>query len=244
MKRSYGTTLQGAMRFTEELSRERFASTVVHSFIPPQKVIDFAEVLSSRMRVLTEGRSWMGAHMRRGDCTFPPHASSGLTLTFSIMDYKKKVEQLGWAMEANPEGHIRRVKNRLQAGRTVLVDLHERGHWRTVDDIEGVQLHPEQTIFPPPAAEDPFFIATDERNPAARRTIAAAGGVFISDLLTMEDRQTYGWTLMVTDLVAMVEQQVLVCSYFFYGHCLSSFAGVVVNMRAGRGADPRTMLLD
>lgn len=57
------------MRFTEDLSRKRYVSTVVHSLIPPQKVFDLAEIVSSRMRVRTEGRSWMGAHVRRGDCT-------------------------------------------------------------------------------------------------------------------------------------------------------------------------------
>ena len=59
------------MRFTEELSRKRYASKVVHSLIPPQKIFDLAEVLSSRMRLRTEGRMWMGAHMRRGDCKHP-----------------------------------------------------------------------------------------------------------------------------------------------------------------------------
>jgi|HubBroStandDraft_3_1064219.scaffolds.fasta_scaffold1044293_1 hypothetical protein len=58
------------MRFTEDLSRKRFTSKVVHSFIPPQKVFDLAKVLSSRMRLLTEGRMWMAAHMRRGDCKY------------------------------------------------------------------------------------------------------------------------------------------------------------------------------
>ena len=59
------------MVFTEEIARKRYASKVVHSLIPPQKIIDLAEVLSSRMRLLTEGRIWMGAHVRRGDCKYP-----------------------------------------------------------------------------------------------------------------------------------------------------------------------------
>ncbi len=65
--------LQGAMRFTTELARDRYASTVLHSLIPPDKVFDLAEVLSSRMRQRTEGRLWMGAHMRRGDCKYIPY---------------------------------------------------------------------------------------------------------------------------------------------------------------------------
>ena len=67
----YQTILQGAMVFTEEIARKRYASKVVYSLIPPQKILDLAEVLSSRMRLLTEGRMWMGAHMRRGDCMNP-----------------------------------------------------------------------------------------------------------------------------------------------------------------------------
>ena len=57
------------MRFTEELARNQYANMVVHTLKPPQKVYDLAEVLASRMRLITEGRQWMGAHMRRGDCT-------------------------------------------------------------------------------------------------------------------------------------------------------------------------------
>ncbi|KAH9058101.1 hypothetical protein EDB87DRAFT_1627498 [Lactarius vividus] len=213
-------TKPGAMRFTEQLERHRYAGTVVHSLVQPQQVFDLAEVLSSRMRQRTGGRMWMGAHMRRGDFV-----------------------RFGWAMEMAPEDHIRRVKERLGAGRAVLADLQYSRNWTTCD-IEGAKPDPEQAMLPPPRAEDPFFIATDERDPDALRTIAAAGAVFMSDLLTMEDRREFGWQLMITDLMALVEQQLLVHSSFFYGHCMSSFSGAIVNMRGGRGADPRTMLLD
>ena len=48
--------LQGTMRFTEELARNRYTSAVVHTLIPPQKIFDLAEVLASPMRLLTENR--------------------------------------------------------------------------------------------------------------------------------------------------------------------------------------------
>ncbi|KAI9439114.1 hypothetical protein H4582DRAFT_1813373 [Lactarius indigo] len=213
-------TKPGAMRFTEELRRNRYASTVVHSLIPPQKVLDLAEVLSSRMHLRTEGRMWMGAHMRRGDFL-----------------------RIGWVMEMNPEAHVRRVKDRLRTGRFLLADLHDHGH-KALCDIEGAQPDPEQTALLPPRTEDPFFVATDERDPDALRKIAGSGAVFVSDLLTMEDRRAFGWPLMFTDVMGVIEQQVLVRGNFFYGPGLSSFAGSVVNMRAARCADPRTMILD
>jgi hypothetical protein len=235
------------MRFTEELSRKRFASKVVHSLIPPQNVFDLAKVLSSRMRLRSEGRMWMAAHMRRGDCKYPcctrTQAKQVLTLSVQFQQ-KKTVARLGWVMEKDPEAHIKRVKDRLQAGRTVLVDLHERGDWTTMWDVENVEADPDQATLPPPQAGDPFFVATDERDPEVLRKFAAAGAVFMSDLLTMEDRRTYGWPLLFTDLEALFEQELLVHSDYFYGHCMSSFSGVIMNLRAGRGADLRTMLLD
>ena len=61
------------MLFTEDMARKRYARKVAHSLIPPQKILDLAEVLSSRMRLFTEGRMWMGTHMRRGDCKYLPY---------------------------------------------------------------------------------------------------------------------------------------------------------------------------
>ena len=119
---------------------------------------------------------------------------------------------------------LRPTKERLRIGRSVLVDLHNRGHWTTWD-TDDVQPDPEQTALLPPGAEVPFFVATDERDPDTRRKIAGAGAVFVSDLLTAEDRRSFGWALMITDVMALVEQQVLVHSDYFYGHCLSSFSG-------------------
>ena len=66
----YQTIDQGGLRSTEELSRKKFASTVVHSIISTQNIFALAEVVASRMRQLSEGRLWMGAHIRRGDCTY------------------------------------------------------------------------------------------------------------------------------------------------------------------------------
>ena len=143
----------------------------------------------------------------------------------------------------DPGAHVQRVKQNLNRGRSVLIDLHDSGNWTTWD-IEDVQPDPEQTALPPPHSADPFFVATDERDPDALRKFADEGAVFLSDLLTMEDRRAFGWSLMLTDVMALVEQQVLVHSSFFNGPGLSSFSGVVVNIRVSLGADPRTSFLD
>jgi hypothetical protein len=104
----------------------------------------------------------------------------------------------------DPEAHIRRVTWGLQAGHKVLVGLRDRGDWETWD-IEETQLDLNQTTLPLPQDDDPFFIATDERDPDALENFVAAGAVFLSDLLTEDDRQTFGWPLMFTDLAAVVE---------------------------------------
>jgi hypothetical protein len=143
-------------------------------------------------------------------------------------------------MEKKIEDHVKRVKNRLEIGRSVLGHLENL----TTCDIKNVEPDMEQTVFPPPLPDDRFYVATDERDPDAVRVIRDAGGVFLNELLEMEDRRAFGWQLMLTDVRALVEQSLLAHSAYFYGHALSSYAGRIANMRAARGADPRTVLLN
>ena len=143
-------------------------------------------------------------------------------------------------MESTPEDHVKRVKSRLEAGRAVLENLGNI----TTYDIGSVEPNMEQVTLPPPLPDDRFYISTDERDPEALQVIRDAGGVFLSDLLEIEDTRTFGWPLMLTDVRALVEQALLAHSAYFYGHMLSSFSGRIENMRAARGADRRTALLD
>jgi hypothetical protein len=143
-------------------------------------------------------------------------------------------------MEKTIQEHVKRVKSRLEIGRSVLEHLENV----TTYDIGDVEPDMEQVSFPPPLPDDHFYVATDERNTDALRVINDAGGVFLTDLLEMEDRRAFGWPLMLTDVRALVEQSVLAHSAYFYGHKLSSYAGRVANLRAARGADHRTTLLD
>jgi hypothetical protein len=143
-------------------------------------------------------------------------------------------------MEKTIQEHVERVKNRLETGRSVLEHLENV----TTFDIEDVEPDMEQISFPPPLPDDRFYVSTDERNTNALRVINDAGGVFLTELLEMEDRRAFGWPLMLTDVRALVEQSLLAHSAYFYGHKLSSYAGRVANLRAARGADHRTTLLD
>lgn len=88
-----------------------------------------------------------------------------------------------------------------------------------------------------------FFLATDERAPEALRYLHSQGALRLDDLLTPEDRQLFGWPLLLTDVVALIDQAVLVHAEFLYATGLSSLTGGVINMRAARGADPRTAVV-
>jgi hypothetical protein len=68
--------------------------------------------------------------------------------------------------------------------------------------------------------------------------------VLAMDILTPEDQRLVGWPLLVTDVLAVLEQVVMSRGAFFYGHAMSSVAGGVVNMRGARGMDPRLTLID
>jgi hypothetical protein len=89
-----------------------------------------------------------------------------------------------------------------------------------------------------------FYIATDENSAYAVDLIHRHGGILINDLLTPDDRTVCGWEMLYSDLVALVEQIVMSRASYWNAHAMSSLAGGVVNLRAARGADPRTALLD
>ena len=132
--------------------------------------------------------------------------------------------------------HVQRVKSQLAVGRGILENLGDV----TPYDIEGVEPNPELSVLSPPLPDDRFYVATDERAQEAVDIIRREGGVFLSDLLTMEDRRAFGWPLMLTDVRAVLEQSVLAHSAYFHGHFMSSFAGAIINKRAVLGADRRT----
>lgn len=89
-----------------------------------------------------------------------------------------------------------------------------------------------------------FYLATDERDPGNVNYLIDHGAVLVSHLLTHKDRQDFGWSLILTDVLGQVEQAVLAKSTFFYAQSLSSYAGGTVNMRAVAGLDPRTAMID
>ena len=58
----------GAMRFTTLEGRTDIENRVLHYVVPVDAMYALAEQLALRMREHVNGRLWMGAHMRRGDC--------------------------------------------------------------------------------------------------------------------------------------------------------------------------------
>ncbi|CAE6446175.1 unnamed protein product [Rhizoctonia solani] len=210
----------GGVRFVYSKQRDIFASTVLHDMRPTGPVRRLADKIYDRMEKIVEGRQWMGAHMRRGD----------------FVDY-------GWVMENSIENHLGRIKRRLGNGRKVLHEIYDS---KQIQVFEVPNVEPEKEVFsrPPPREGDSFCIATDERSKDGLEYIRKNGGVLIFDLLTLEDRQEFGWPITITDVLAIIEQTVLSRSAYFHAHIMSSVAGGIVNMRAARGADRRTLLLD
>jgi hypothetical protein len=66
----------------------------------------------------------------------------------------------------------------------------------------------------------------------------------MSDLLGPEEPRAIGWPMLISDVQALVEQIVASHSAYFWGYRMSSVAGGIVNMRAARGMDPRTAIID
>ncbi|KAG8701332.1 hypothetical protein FRC09_005427 [Ceratobasidium sp. 395] len=210
----------GSLLFTSMPPRDAFARTVLFDLRPLEAFHSLALKIHSRLEARVEGRMWMGAHMRRGDFL-----------------------RMGWTSEWNIQAHFARLKRRLATGRGILEQLHKEHQFQTYQ-VPGIK--PEFEVFnrEPPKEKDPFYLATDARTDQNKKYFRENGAILIDDLLTLEDRQTFGWAIMLTDVLAVLEQSVLSHSAFFVGHEYSSVTGGVVNMRAAMGADPRAALIE
>ncbi|KAK0217398.1 hypothetical protein EDD85DRAFT_916574 [Armillaria nabsnona] len=214
----------GSMRFTTRAALDEFVGLVLDGVRRIDAVSALADIMVERMYKLTEGRLWMGAHMRRGDFV-----------------------RYNWAMEKTPEEHMTRVKRHLKKGREFISAVRRGKETLRTCNVPVLQIRPDVDILKKkaPLAGDRFYVATDERNTTILEDFRKEGAVFMDDLLTIGDRRgELSWALMLTDFRGLVEQIVLSRAAFFYGHAMSSVAGGVMNLRALRGMDPRTADVD
>ncbi|KZT53847.1 hypothetical protein CALCODRAFT_519775 [Calocera cornea HHB12733] len=214
----------GSMRFTSLAARTQYQSLVVRDMIFPPGVEEVGEHIARRMRERVEGRMWMAIHMRRGDFV-----------------------RLGWTIAgANAfDSHLRRVQQQLAHGRRMLNERAEK-RWEDFQlaDVAGAEPWEEFVGAQPPRDNDPFYVATDEKDPSNLDKLRAAGGVLISDIVTPDDRRLLGPPSVLTDFMGLVEQSVMVRAAFWAGHSISSVSGTVANQRGRRGCDTRTTALE
>ena len=147
-------------------------------------------------------------------------------------------------MEASIKDHFDRIQSRLSQGSALIRELvKQHVQWKTYD-VPNVKPDESFPYLEPPREGDKFYLATDERDPEGIKYVREHGAVLISDLLTPEDRRFVGWPLLVTDVLALLEQNVMSHAAYFYAHAMSSVAGGVINLRAAGGMDPRLALID
>jgi hypothetical protein len=119
-----------------------------------------------------------------------------------------------------------------------------------VDQIAGeaARTRPVRPVTIPKRGDSPavpyrFFLMTDERSPEGLEYLRRNGAVLVQDLLQPEDRQVVGWPVIVTDVLALVEQSLAARCDGFVGQAWSTVASGVVAIRAARGLDPATAIL-
>ncbi|KAH7903446.1 hypothetical protein BJ138DRAFT_1168131 [Hygrophoropsis aurantiaca] len=208
------------LRFTTTDSRDNFSRLVLFEIHPIDSVKRLSAAMDKAMTERNGGRMWMGAHMRRGDFVL-----------------------YNWTMQAELGDHFQRIKTSLEYGRGVLCSMRNIGTLSPYD-VPNVTVDRNQLQREVPDANDKIYLATDERDPGNLAYLSDHGAIMASDLITLEDRRQFGWPLLLTDVLGLVEQDLLARSSYFYAHAMSSFAGGVINVRAANGADPRTAKID
>ncbi|KAM0751933.1 hypothetical protein T439DRAFT_300919 [Meredithblackwellia eburnea MCA 4105] len=95
----------GALYFSTPSARQRFTHDV-RGVRPPPWVWDLGRQLQNQMRRRTDGRRWVGVHMRRGDFV-----------------------GINWAPERDPIKHFDVVLQKVKAARAVLRDRFPEEEW-------------------------------------------------------------------------------------------------------------------
>ncbi|GAA5850952.1 hypothetical protein JCM8547_009140 [Rhodosporidiobolus lusitaniae] len=121
---------------------------------------------------------------------------------------------IAWSPSKDPVVHFNKTKTLLDEGVTELEKLY-------TDRL--------------PQPDDPFYLATDETNYTSLSYYRSRGAVLLSDLLLPSDLTVLGPTSSYSDVLAVVEQQVLAHSDYFVGSELSSTSGGAVNGRLALG---------
>lgn len=209
----------GFVKYTTIPARDNFARTVLYHINPSQRVKSLAAKIVKRMDKLNHGRLWLAGHMRRGDFV-----------------------NVGWAMEGSIRDHLGRILHRLANGRQLL----ERIQYTEPQPYDVPDVHPNNFASRQPPLDGSFiYLATDERSEEGQRMLRESHMVLFSDLVTMTDRRDFGWPLLYSDVIALVEQQIIGSgAAYFYAHAMSSVAGGILNVRGASGCDSRTALLD
>jgi hypothetical protein len=88
-----------------------------------------------------------------------------------------------------------------------------------------------------------FYLDTDEQSPEAHKYSHSQGALCIDDLLVPEDQQLFGWPILLMDVIALVNQVVLVYADLLYATGLSSLTRGVISMGTAQGADSRIVVV-
>lgn len=103
--------------------------------------------MARRMQELVDGRMWMGAHMRRGDCKFRSVSPIQLPPNVHIV-----VVRYNWVMQADFGDHLRRIKEHLDNGRDVLHSITPQSV--STYAIPDIVVNPEYIRHHPPNKGD------------------------------------------------------------------------------------------
>jgi len=138
--------------------------------------------------------------------------------------------RMGWQFKSVEE-HAQRVTELLHKAGAILRAVPSPLNASDASAISMDQL---------PREGDPFFLATDERDPSALAHLRSLGAVLIFDLLPLDKEddplvESLGPAAFFGDTLSIVEQALLARSAFFVGDDQSSVDGGVLNMRAAAG---------
>ncbi|KAG8893480.1 hypothetical protein FRB99_001917, partial [Tulasnella sp. 403] len=208
----------GNMRFATANDRDEFSQTALYSIKPSDQILELADKVARRMQERVNGRMWMAVYMWRDNFT-----------------------RTGWMIGSSIGHRFAKIRSKLDRGRETLRQIVDSGEVKPFD-VPGTEVDRSQLSLDIPQPNDPFFLVIDERSTENLEYLRRHGAILIQDLLTVDDRRQFGWPIMLTDVLVLVEQVVLSKGHYLYTSSLDSLARGAINLRGSRGADRRTTI--
>ncbi|SCV72851.1 BQ2448_4388 [Microbotryum intermedium] len=226
----------GGVHFSSQQARDRFVVMTQAVIRPPKEYIETGRKIADKMAMVNEGRAWLATEMS----SIAAAHTHGCTSRYCVCSEERNCLETNSASyfmsgrSRSAEARILNQRGLLEQGLAQLSahdikTLPSKDHLQVVDRFTLSQSY-DLTVS---ILLHRYFLAMDETDAATLATFQRGRAVVLTDLLSEAELKILGWRAMFSDLLQLVEQEVMASSDYFVGTGSSRSSRAVLDARSG-----------